>query len=286
MKSSYVQYCIVLLLAAIIGACGDSAGGGEELLAQQKAALRGATVSEDGVLSLGVSSSGDIFEFRLHIPVDAIVVQEELVVDQQPDCELLFTAMVPAEDGEAGEGEPDESNCHMEVRGGEEFQVCEVPYVGYGTEKPTKVTIGGRTDSGAAIVYFHEFGTQDGDEIRMDYVLLYAREHDDTCQLFYDFSRSPEEFIVGQELIEPQDKETIAGAAIGGPVFAIDMVSLSPSPENPRTQSCSLGLFPSLFEDFCPMPPSASNGGAAAPTSHWHERCSDDYPELGGYPVI
>ena len=286
MELSPAPYCIAFLAVAIIGACGDSAGGGDEPLAQQQEALRIATVTENGFLNLGVSSSGNIFEFRLQVPVDTIVVQEELVVDQQPDCELLFTAMVPVADGGLGEGGPDESNCHMEVRGGEEFQVCEVPYVGYGSEEPTKVTIGGPTDSGIAIVYFHEFGTQDGDKIRMDYLLLHAREHEDACQLFYDFSRSPEEFIVGKELIEPPDKETIAGAAVGGPVFSIDMVSLAPSPDSPGTQSCSLALFPSLFKDFCPMPESSAGSGPSVSSSHWYDRCSNEYPDLDSYPVI
>ena len=286
--SDHMRTMVRLVTAIILSTAAICCGGTEEEsveeLQQGQSALRQAIVTGEGILDLSVASSGNIFEFHLQLPLDAINPQQELAVHQQPGGALLFTAMVPG--GDPDGGLPD-ADCHMEIHDGEEMQVCEVPYVGYGSETPTKVTIGpGKTD-GIAIVHFDEFGSQSGDNISMEYVFMYVVAHEDMCHLFYDYSRHPIEFIVGQDVVEPVDGEATA-LAVGGPVFAIDMASLYPSPDSPNSDSieCSLELFPSLFEDFCPVAPSQSNCGQGDPPSHWHERCCADYPELGSYPVI
>jgi len=280
-----MRHTTVLLLLAAILFCScseeglDSSGGVEAEGQQDQTALRSVTATPDGFLDLRVIGGSGVFEFRLRVPTDTITAGTELDPQATPLMELSFTGLVPIEDQAVSDAMFDEVECWVQTdESGEEFDACFVPYVGYGTDTPTTIAIGEASSEVSLVrVFFHEFGTEPGDTILMEYLLMHVYKYGNQCLLFYDFSRQPVEFQVGEEMVVPATEIMNNGWALGGPVFPSDTIT-------PADGACTLDLFPILYEDFCPMSMSTHSVSFPSSGSHWYDRCKQDFPELPGYP--
>jgi len=214
------------------------------------------------------------------VPTDTITAGVELDPQAIPQMELKFTGLIPIGDQETSDAMLDEICGEYEHREDQENTGCVVPYVGYGTDTPTTMAIGEASDVSLARVFFHEVGTEPGDLIQMEYLLMHVHQYGSQCLLFYDFSRRPIEFQVGEEMVVPTTEVMNNGWALGGPVFPSDTVTPA------EGVGCTLDLFPILYEDFCPMSMSAHSVSFPSSGSHWYDRCNEDFPDLPIYPNI
>jgi len=279
----------VLGVAASLAACqADAERPAVETATSAETAGHGlsvALVSQDGLLTLS-SSLGGPFHFAVQVPADMATAASEMKVSETPGLKVLFTALVPCEDCPSLEASPI-VNCTGGLEGeGQDGLHCDgLPYVGYGTDKPHDVLVEQGDPRTLGLVYFHDVGTMPGEKVSVEYLVMAAVPADDGgCYLYYDFSRAPIEFVVGQELEWDASQSSLLGAAATGPVFAVDGFTSECAGGPCPAADCTLAAFPVPFVDFCPLPEKAGNSDAAG-KSWWYQRCKTEVPGLSGYPT-
>lgn len=267
---------LLLCLALSVGCTADTipeSARWVEGLARQPV-LRAAAVGQDGLVHLAIFQNST-FEFTIKGPAGGVVVGQEIDVTSTPGWQVAFTAMVPGGPGlpAAGAGpNGDGAECETVVdETGDDKLYCDVPYVAYGDHTPVPLTIEAGTVNGSALLCFQEFGSEDGEEIRVEVMYSLSRAADDgSCQVYHRYTTGPLRFVMGAVVSE--DDEVTPGSPVAGPIFPIDTTD-DDGEVHSHSPECALEEVPLTYRNYCPLPDTAISDGPLEGTWFWYDRC-------------